>query len=120
MPARWRHVIIAVLLVMLVAVLGGPRTSGAPRTDVLIVAKDISDIRTPDPSKSYDISGVFLQFPVYSRLVRQRAPNFWKVDPDLAESWSVSSDARVYTFKLRSDAVFHAGNPATAEDVRFS
>src|SRR5439155_615196 len=36
MPARWRHVIIAVLLVMLVAVLGGPRTSGAPRTDVLI------------------------------------------------------------------------------------
>jgi len=119
MPARWRHVIIAVLLVMLVAVLGGPRTSGAPRTDVLIVAKDISDIRTPDPSKSYDIGGVFLQFPVYSRLVRQSAPNYWKIQPDLAESWTVGADARTYTFRLRN-AVFHTGNPVTAEDARFS
>lgn len=119
MNARWRHFVIAGVLAVLATVWAGPRTTGAPRTDVLIVAKDISDIRTPDPSKSYDIGGVFLQFPVYNRLVRQRAPNYWKVEPDLAESWTVSSDARVYTFKLR-DAVFHGGNPVTAEDVRFS
>ena len=73
----------------------GPSAAGAARTDVLIVAKDISDIRTPDPNKAYDVSGVFLQFPIYSRLVRQRAPDFWKVEPDLAESWSIGPDASV-------------------------
>jgi len=120
MNVRWIRSAVVIAAAVFVATSLNMLPASAQRTDVLIIAKDISDIRTPDPSKSYDISGVFLQFPVYSRLVRQRAPNFWKVDPDLAESWSVSSDARVYTFKLRSDAVFHAGNPATAEDVRFS
>ncbi len=94
--------------------------AGAARTDVVVIAKDISDIRTPDPGKAYDVGGVFLQFPVYSRLVKQRAPNFWKIEPDLAESWSVSPDATAYTFKLRKDAAFTSGNPVTSEDVRFS
>jgi peptide/nickel transport system substrate-binding protein len=94
--------------------------SGAASADVLIVGKDISDIRTPDPGKSYDVGGVFLQFPVYSRLVRQRAPDFWKIQPDLAESWSASPDATTYTFTLRKGAVFTSGNPVTSEDVRFS
>jgi peptide/nickel transport system substrate-binding protein len=94
--------------------------SGAGAADVLVVGKDISDIRTPDPGKSYDVGGVFLQFPVYSRLVRQRAPDFWKIQPDLAESWSVSPDATVYTFTLRKGVTFVSGNPVTSEDVRFS
>src|SRR2546427_6774261 len=98
----------------------GLGVAGAARTDVLIIAKDISDVRPPDPGKGYDVGGVFLQFPIYSRLVKQRAPNFWKIDPDFAESWSVNADATAYTFKLRKDAVFGSGNPVTSEDVRFS
>jgi peptide/nickel transport system substrate-binding protein len=97
-----------------------PWAVGAARTDVVVIAKDISDIRTPDPSKSYDVGGVFLQFPIYSRLVKQRAPNFWKIEPDLAESWTVSADATTYTFTLRKDAAFPSGNAVTSEDVRFS
>jgi peptide/nickel transport system substrate-binding protein len=116
---RW--VILAATVVTLSLTVGlRPQALGAARTDVLVIAKDISDIRTPDPGKSYDVGGVFLQFPVYSRLVQQRAPNFWKIEPDLAESWSVSADATVYTFTLRKDAVFTSGNPVTSEDVRFS
>lgn len=121
---RWRvpsRIFAAVILFVFAWALQlQPQTLAAARTDILIIAKDISDVRTPDPSKSYDISGVFLQFPLYSRLVRQRAPNFWKVEPDLAESWTISPDAKVYTFKLRTGAEFTTGNPVTAEDVRFS
>ncbi|MBV8858937.1 MAG: hypothetical protein JOZ02_18540 [Acidobacteria bacterium] len=40
--------------------------------------------------------------------------------PDLAESWDVSPDARVYTFRLAPGAVFHDGEPVTSEDVRFT
>ena len=41
-------------------------------------------------------------------------------DPDLAESYTVSSDGTVYTFKLRDNLFFHNGDPVTAGDVVFS
>lgn len=40
--------------------------------------------------------------------------------PDLAESWTVSPDGRVYTFLLAKNAVFHDGAPLTSDDVRFT
>ena len=40
--------------------------------------------------------------------------------PDLAESWDVSGDGRVYTFHIRPDAMFHDGKPVTAHDVQWS
>ena len=40
--------------------------------------------------------------------------------PDLAESWEISEDGLVYTFKLREDVVFHDGTPLTAADVVFT
>ncbi len=122
MPLSFRAASIIAALVVglsLVAQPAGP-VSGAAPADVLVVGKDISDIRTPDPGKSYDVGGVFLQFPIYSRLVRQRAPDFWKIQPDLAESWSVSPDATTYTFTLRKGVTFASGNTVTSEDVRFS
>ncbi len=40
--------------------------------------------------------------------------------PCLAESWTVSPDAKVYEFRLRRGVKFHNGDPMTAEDVVFS
>jgi peptide/nickel transport system substrate-binding protein len=40
--------------------------------------------------------------------------------PSLAESWTISPDARVYEFKLRKGVKFHNGDSLTAEDVVFS
>jgi peptide/nickel transport system substrate-binding protein len=39
-----------------------------------------------------------------------------EVQPALAESWEISEDQLVYTFKLREGVTFHDGNPFTAED----
>lgn len=109
--------VVAIALVM--AGSAGLHAAGAGRTDVLVIAKDISDIRSPDPAKAYEVSSAFLLYPLYSRLIRQEPPNYGKIQPDLAESWMVSPDATVYTFKLRK-ATFTTGNPVTSEDVRFS
>ena len=40
--------------------------------------------------------------------------------PDLARSWTVSSDGRTYTFYMRSDARWEDGQPVTAADVAFT
>jgi len=40
--------------------------------------------------------------------------------PDLAESWAVSADATLYSFKLREDAVWHDGEPVVADDITFT
>ncbi|MEM0899052.1 MAG: ABC transporter substrate-binding protein [Pseudomonadota bacterium] len=42
------------------------------------------------------------------------------VAPALAESWEISDDGKVYTFKLRSGAKFHDGTDLDAGDVVFS
>ena len=40
--------------------------------------------------------------------------------PGLAESWEISGDGTVYTFKLHDGVTFHDGTTMDAEDVKFS
>ena len=54
---------------------------------------------------------------VYEGLVRTDPAG--KVVPQLAKSWDISPDGKVFTFHLAT-ARFHDGSPFTAEDVKFS
>ncbi|HET7144518.1 MAG TPA: ABC transporter substrate-binding protein, partial [Anaerolineales bacterium] len=40
--------------------------------------------------------------------------------PDLAESWGASSDGMRYNFTIRTNAVWHDGQPVTTDDVIFT
>jgi peptide/nickel transport system substrate-binding protein len=40
--------------------------------------------------------------------------------PELATAWEPSADGLTWTMTIRDDAVFHDGEPVTAEDVAFS
>ena len=40
-----------------------------------------------------------------------------QIKPQMVESWTVSPDNRLYTFKLRKGLVFHDGQPVTGEDA---
>lgn len=55
---------------------------------------------------------------VYSGLTRALPDG--SVVPDLAQSFTVSPDGRIYTFKLRSSATFHNGRTVSAADVLFT
>jgi len=55
---------------------------------------------------------------IYSGLLK--ADSEGKLIPDLAESYIVSDDALVYTFKLKEDVYFHDGIKLTADDIVFT
>lgn len=56
---------------------------------------------------------------IYESLLEYEGP-FLNPRPGLAESWTVSPDHRVYTFKLRRGVKWHDGQPFTSADVKIS
>jgi peptide/nickel transport system substrate-binding protein len=40
--------------------------------------------------------------------------------PDLADSWAASADGTIYNFSIRTNAVWHDGEPVTSDDVIFT
>ncbi|PYE54152.1 ABC transporter substrate-binding protein [Deinococcus yavapaiensis] len=56
---------------------------------------------------------------LFDGLIEYNLQNY-KIEPALAESWTVSSDGRVYTFKLRPEAKWSDGRDLTAADVVFT
>ena len=44
----------------------------------------------------------------------------FSVTPLLADSWTLSPDAKTFTFKLKSSVKFQNGEPLTVDDVKFS
>jgi peptide/nickel transport system substrate-binding protein len=59
-----------------------------------------------------------LRYLLYDTLVEEAGISHFV--PGLAESWSVSDDGLVWTFKIREGVKFHDGTPCTAEDVAWS
>ena len=91
----------------------GPSTLSTTKFVQLFV-----DPPTLDPHLTTDATSARIIVEVFGGLVTID-PNL-DIVPDLAESWDISEDGRVYTFHLRPDAVFHDGKPVTAHDVIWS
>ena len=76
-------------------------------------------IRTTfDPIKTAQNVDFWVFSNVYDVLVRVDKTGT-KLEPGLAESWTVSDDGLTYTFKMR-DAKFSDGSPITAADAAFT
>ncbi len=73
-----------------------------------------------DPNIENSSRDVYIVSPIFSGLIRYDPLNSNVIVPDLAKSWTISSDGKSYVFKLRTDAKFHDGTPVTPEDVVYS
>jgi len=100
-----------------------PTETPAPAAEnVLVVGLPKADTRTLDPHRQYEITPPQIMRAVYETLVTlpDKGATIDRVEPLLAESFEISDDALVYTFKLRSDVKFASGRSMTADDVVFS
>lgn len=71
-----------------------------------------------DPATGSNWAATYIYCNIYDSLVMYDIDG--KVIPLLAESWEVSDDNKVYTFKLKEGVKFHDGSMLTAADVVFS
>jgi len=58
--------------------------------------------------------------PHYSTLLKAAPGAYPKLTGDLAQSYEVDADAKVYTFHLHGNVKFHDGSPLTSADVKAS
>ena len=91
----------------------------ATPADTLVIAEAIDDIVSLDPGEAYEFSGLDLVNNTYDGLVEIN-PVTLKLEPGLAESWSVAADGLTYTFKMKAGITFASGNPVRAEDAAYS
>ncbi|MCZ8521263.1 MULTISPECIES: staphylopine-dependent metal ABC transporter substrate-binding lipoprotein [Paenibacillus] len=97
---------------MLLAGCGGTQTASkeSPKEIVYAAAKDLIDMNPHVYAGSNSAQGM-----VFESLVENTEEGF---KPLLAESWEISGDGKVYTFRLRKDVKFHDGEPFNAEAVK--
>lgn len=87
---------------------------------IFVIATQIGEFTTLDPSEIYELVPSEYVANVYERLVQIDLHDPSKFEGKLAQSWSVAADGTTYTFKLRPGVKFHSGNPMTADDVAWS
>jgi peptide/nickel transport system substrate-binding protein len=127
----WLRLGIAVLAVFVAVAMLQPAPASAARKKILRIAH--KEPETLDPHTSILGQTQSMVRFIYRGLTRfaikdvERNGKIVKtvttaeVEPDLAESWTVSDDGTVWTFKLRKGVKFHHGfGEFTAEDVKYS
>jgi peptide/nickel transport system substrate-binding protein len=103
-----------------------PAAEKLAKKQVLTIAFDMGDAKTLDPHSAATTVDRATVDMIFNGLVRYTPGNQVEVEPDLAESWNVSPDGKVWTFTLRKGVFFHPfpGNPdgyeLTSDDVVYS
>ncbi|MBQ7260017.1 MAG: ABC transporter substrate-binding protein [Lachnospiraceae bacterium] len=119
MRKKVRMLLSVIVLTSLTIALGGCRggkTADDSSKIVVGIAQDLED--SLDPHKAVAAGTKEVLFNMYEGLLKPDPDG--NIVPAVAESYEVSEDGTLYTFKLREGVKFHNGEPVTAEDVKYS
>lgn len=89
---------------------------GGARDDIILA--QAGEPPSMDPHNCYDSLAMRIYMHSFERLLKSDESG--QLHPQLAESYEISEDGLVYTFKLRKDVKFQNGDPFTAKDVKYS
>src|SRR5579859_7234227 len=110
---------VAVAALTVLAACGGGSGSTTTTNHVLVIDKSF-DLKTADPQREFEVSGGIVAKSLYSTLLTFKGSDSATPVPEVASSYTASSDAKTFTFKLRNDIKFSDGTPLTSADVLFS
>ena len=118
---------VSLLSILIAGLLAGfAGAADLAKEQVLNIAFDAGDLKSLDPQKAAATADRAIVDMMFNGLVRYPPGNQVKLEPDIAESWTMSPDKKVWTFKLRKGVFFHPypgnsnGYELTSEDVLFS
>jgi peptide/nickel transport system substrate-binding protein len=100
------------------ALIAGSAGLASARAENIVTMNTVQIFGTIDPAKISDYTDYMAAVNLYDGLISVDSKG--NLIPELAESWTVSDDAKEVTFKLRADAKFSDGTPVTAADVVYS
>ena len=109
---------LALVAFLVLAACGG--NSGNNTSNRVLVVDKSFDMKTADPQREFEVSGGIIAKALYSTLLTFKGSDSATPVPSVASSYSGSTDAKTYTFKLRNDIKFSDGTPLTSADVVFS
>lgn len=120
--ARWRALgsILTAASVVVAGLALRPSMPVHAASQTLLVARDISDGKTMDPGRFYEFTSTIMAANCYDTLLTFNGTDTQHPVPDLATSWDISPDGKVFTFHLRHGVRFSNGDPMTADDVVYS
>ena len=109
----------AMALVLSAGLANFARAADTPNQGGTIVVTYKDDMATLDPAIGYDWQNWSMINSLFSRLVDYKFGTT-EIVPSLADSWTISPDGLVYTFKLNPKAKFTNGRKVTAADIKYS
>ncbi len=115
--------VLAILMAVGLLLLADPPAAEAQRKKVLNIAAKEPDTLDPHSSTLGQSQAIarFMFRGLTRFAIKDGKVTTSEVQPDLAESWSLSADGTIWTFKLKKGVQFHKGfGELTAEDVKFS
>ncbi|KPU43104.1 periplasmic dipeptide transport protein precursor [Oxobacter pfennigii] len=93
--------------------------SAAPAAPKVFIFAQGADPRGLDPAYVDDGESAKVMCNIYEGLVQYKGQTT-EIAPALATDWTISTDGKEYTFKLREGVKFHDGTPFNADAVVFS
>jgi len=113
-----KFILLLIVTLLTVISFGGPNYNGE-----IVVGTD-QNPTTMDPALYQDLASAQVMRNVFETLVAYDA-EVKEIRPLLAESWEVSEDLKVWTFRLRKGVHFQKGKfqdgrEVTAEDVKYT
>ena len=112
---RW----IAPILVFDLVLIAFLFTGGVDEERADLVFASSSEHNNLDPQQLSWSHDIRIVENLFEPLVKIKIPELTP-EPGVAESWTVSEDGLVYTFKLRSDAKWSNGDPVKASDFLYA
>lgn len=94
----------------------GTEETAAASGEKIFRYSNLADIATIDPDKTNSVADATVAYHIFDGLYRNVLGN---LQPATAESYEVSDDGLVYTFKLRQDTKWSDGQTVTAKDYEY-